>query len=71
LRDDSIAFRDLLLDVLLYPDGRREVLDRDDLARAIDEGLDPALAVAAEDAVREVLDLIDRRLPPFDYVAPV
>ncbi len=70
MRDDTITFRDLLLDVLLYPNGRREVLDRDDLARALDEGLDPALAVTAEDAVRDVLDLIDRRLPPFEGFGP-
>jgi len=64
--DGAISFRDLLLDVLLLPNGRREVLDRDDLARALDEGLDPALAATAEAAVREVLDLIDRREAPFD-----
>jgi len=68
--DGAITFRDLLLDVLLYPDGRREVLDRDDLARALDEGLDPALAAIAEQGVREVLDLIERRQPPFDQVGP-
>ncbi len=71
LRDGAITFRDLLLDVLLLPDGRRQVLDRDDLARALDEGLDPALAATAEAGVREVLDLIDRRLPPFDHFGPV
>lgn len=68
--DGAISFRDLLLDVLLYPDGRREVLDRDDLARALGEGLDPALAATAEAGVREVLDLIERREAPFEGFGP-
>jgi len=71
LRDGAITFRDLLLDVLLLPDGRRQVLDRDDLARALAEGLDPALAATAEAATRDVLGLIDRRRPPFEDFQPV
>lgn len=62
---ETITFRDLLLDVLLLPDGNVQVLDRDDLARAVAEGLDPALATLAEQATREVLDLIARGNAPF------
>ncbi len=71
LGDGALTFRDLLLDVLLLPDGRRQVLDRDDLARALDEGLDPTLAAAAEAVTRDVLDIIDRRQPPFEGFRPV
>jgi len=71
LRDGAITFGDLLLDVLLLPDGRRQVLDRDDLTRALAEGLDPALAATAEEATHDVLDLIDRRRPPFEGFQPV
>ncbi len=63
--DGAITFRDLLLDVLLLPDGRTGVLDRDDLMAALAAGLDPALGALAEEATREVLDLIEGRRPPF------
>lgn len=63
--DGAITFRDLLLDVLLLPDGVSRVLDRDDLEHARTEGLDPALAALAEDGLREVLALIAAGHPPF------
>jgi predicted RNA-binding protein associated with RNAse of E/G family len=63
---ESITFRDLLLDVLLLPDGTARVLDCDDLDRARSEGLDPALVALAEDAVQEVLDMIAAGRAPFD-----
>jgi predicted RNA-binding protein associated with RNAse of E/G family len=63
--DDTITFRDLLLDVLLLPDGTCRVLDREELARARAEGLDPALAALAEEGARAVLDLIATGRPPF------
>jgi hypothetical protein len=56
--------------VLLLPDGTARVLDREDLDRARAEGLDPALAALADDAVREVLDLIAARRPPFATLSP-
>ncbi len=62
---DAITFRDLLLDVLLRPDGSCQVLDRDDLARARDEGLDDALAALAEAGTREVLEMIADKRAPF------
>ncbi len=61
----TITFRDLLLDVLVLPDGSRTVLDRDDLVRARTEGLDAALATLAEEATRDVLSLLDNAHPPF------
>lgn len=64
----SITFRDLLLDVLLLPDGTPHVLDRDDLERAIDAGLDPALAALAEAAIGEILEIIATGQPPFGGV---
>lgn len=63
---DTITFRDLLLDVLLLPNGAGRVLDRADLEHARAEGLDSALAALAEDGLREVLALIAARRPPFD-----
>jgi predicted RNA-binding protein associated with RNAse of E/G family len=68
--EHSITFRDLLLDVLLLPDGTARVLDREDLDRALAEGLDPALAALADAAVQEVLDLIAGRRPPFATISP-
>lgn len=65
---DTITFRDLLLDVLVRPDGSHEVLDRDDLTRAQAEGLGADLAATAEEGVRAVLDLIQRAAPPFDHL---
>jgi len=64
--DDSVSFRDLLLDVLLLPNGVARVLDRDDLERACAEGLDPALKSLAEDAARDIMDLIAGNHPPFN-----
>lgn len=65
LTGDAIRFRDLLLDVLLLPDGMRRVLDRDDLESARAEGLDPALADLAEQGVQEILRMIERGEAPF------
>lgn len=64
--DRAVSFRDLLLDVLVKPDGRCDVLDRDDLARALAEGLDPALGEIAETAVAKVIQMVERGVPPFD-----
>lgn len=69
VRDTTITFRDLLLDVLLLPDGTCQVLDRDELARARAEGLDPALAAVAEEGAREIVDLIAAGRPPFGHLS--
>lgn len=63
--DESIVFRDLLLDVLLLPDGSTRVLDREELAQARAEGLDPTLAALAEQGLDEVLAMIAAGQPPF------
>ncbi len=39
LADDRVSYRDLLLDVLLLPGKPPEIVDQDDLARAVAEGL--------------------------------
>jgi len=52
--DGTLDFRDLLLDVLVYPDGRMTVLDREEFETARHEGLEPADAAAAEAALAEV-----------------
>lgn len=38
-RDSSLTITDLLADVILYPDGRIEVVDLDELAEALERGL--------------------------------
>lgn len=63
--DEAISFRDLLLDVLLLPNGAYQVLDRDELAAALDEGLEPSLAALAESAVGEIIGLIESGSAPF------
>lgn len=37
--DSSLTVTDLLADVILYPDGRMEVVDLDELAEALERGL--------------------------------
>ena len=37
--DNSLVVTDLLADIILYPDGRMHVVDLDELAEALDEGL--------------------------------
>ena len=65
ISEATITFRDLLLDVLVLPDGSVEVLDRADLERAVAEGLDPALAALAEESVRDIGAMIRQGVPPF------
>ncbi len=67
LSGDAISFRDLLLDVLLLPDGAVQVLDRDDMRHALAEGLDPSLGMLAEHAVDTIVGLIERGDPPFGH----
>jgi protein associated with RNAse G/E len=67
--DDTLSFRDLLLDLLVYPDGRMVELDRDEFEAAQGGGLDPAEAAAAEAALAEVREMAQSGTPPFRFTA--
>lgn len=72
--DGVLSFNDLLLDLLVYPDGRYAVLDRDEFDAARRQGLDAGLARQAEAALAEVLALVEAGAPPFtlqDTARPV
>ncbi len=62
-----ISFEDLLLDLLVYPDGRYAVLDRDELEQARRDGLPKDDAHAAEVTLAALLDLVVRQRPPFAF----
>lgn len=51
--EDTVAFRDLALDLLVYPDGRQVVLDEDEFA---------ALAISEPDKVMALSGLAELRL---------
>jgi uncharacterized protein len=56
---------DLLLDVLVYPDGNHSILDEAEFAAARADDLPAGLAATAEGAVQAILDLVARRDAPF------
>lgn len=64
-----LDFQDLLLDVLVYPDGRYTVLDREEFDQARASGLPAALVALAESALAEVRVLIDTAAAPFSFAA--
>jgi predicted RNA-binding protein associated with RNAse of E/G family len=68
--DGTLSFRDLLLDLLVYPDGRMVELDRDEFEKAQAAGLDPAEAQVAEAALAEVREMARLGTPPFRFAAP-
>lgn len=51
IQKDSIAYRDLALDLLVYPDGRQKVLDREEFATL---PLSPQVKAAAAEALIEL-----------------
>ena len=51
ITDNSIAYRDLALDLLVYPDGRQEVLDEDEF-KALP--ISPEVQIAARQALLEL-----------------
>ncbi len=67
MEEGMLSFDDLLLDVLVYPDGRCVVLDRDELEQARHSGLSEADTRVAESALDAVLDLILHQHPPFAF----
>jgi hypothetical protein len=68
--DTTLSFRDLLLDLLVYPDGRYSVLDREEFAEARREGLPESEAALAEAALAEVVRLVERGAQPFCLSGP-
>ena len=66
--DGTLTFNDLLLDVVVYPDGRWSVLDRDEFEAARRDGLPERDALAAEAALAELVALIHAGAPPFRFV---
>jgi len=61
--DNEIAQVDLALDVWINPDGTHCVLDQDEFDALL---LDAETRQQATSALRELLDLLHHRLPPFD-----
>ena len=64
---DTLSFDDLLLDILVYPDGRYVILDRDEFEAARAEGLSDERAALAEGTLVELLALIQAADPPFSF----
>ena len=67
--DGSVLdYVDLDIDVILWPDGRVNVLDRDDFERnSAKYGYTDGVMATAENALSEVLNLIERREFPFNW----
>jgi protein associated with RNAse G/E len=66
---DHVEYVDLDLDVVRYTDGRAETVDRDEFeANQIAFNYPAEVIAGAEDAARIVLNLIERKDPPFDGV---
>jgi hypothetical protein len=61
-----IAYRDLLLDLWVAPDGSALVLDEDEFAA--ESGLSPETRTAAEDALAELQRRVAERAPPFHTI---
>ncbi|MGI8553370.1 MAG: DUF402 domain-containing protein [Dehalococcoidia bacterium] len=55
---DGVRYDDLLLDVWLYPDGRLQIEDEDEVAEAFEAGL---LSPAKQQTIIQTRDLILRR----------
>lgn len=64
---NTLRFNDLILDVLVYPDGRFVVLDRDEFAAARDAGLPRDQAQLAERGLAEIIWLLHHGAPPFPF----
>jgi predicted RNA-binding protein associated with RNAse of E/G family len=70
LRDEGpgvLAFNDLLLDVLAYPDGRYLILDRDEFNDARLQGLSDHDVRLAEAGLSRVLALVSTNAFPFRF----
>ena len=65
---DSVACRDLLLDVWVSPTGETQVLDEEEFAA--DPTLDAQTRVAAKRALWALLEQVRARAAPFDGLPP-
>lgn len=66
---DLLVFKDLLLDLLLLPNGETRPLDREEMEQAKASGMSLGLVRLAEEGLSRVEDLIHRGDPPFDQIA--
>jgi hypothetical protein len=69
-QDEVLSFRDLLLDLLVYPDGSSSVLDRDEFVEAQREGLVGNDVALAEAALAELVRMVEAQADPFRFRGP-
>lgn len=65
--DAVLSFDDLLLDVLVYPDGRYAVLDEDEFAAALAAGLPADRGALARAGLAALIGMIARGEAPFSF----
>jgi uncharacterized protein len=68
-RDGVLRFDDLLLDVLVYPDGSYTVLDEDDFAAARAEGLPEDRVALTHAGLAALVGMIERGETPFPFAS--
>ena len=68
-RDGILRFDDLLLDVLVYPDGRYTVLDEDEFAAAHAEGMPEDRVALARAGLAALVGMIERGEAPFPFAS--
>lgn len=69
LTGDVLRFRDMVLDLLVLPDGTTQVLDREEFERLRQTTFDPYSARQAEAALAELEAMVRRGAPPFEELA--
>ena len=65
LEGETLAWRDLILDLIVYPDGRQLVLDEDELVESGLESAEPALYDAVWEALAELRRAAEAGAYPF------
>ncbi len=66
IEGDSVSYRDLALDLLVFPDGRQIVLDEDEFAAL---SLSPKMRAQAQTALRNLQAIFDAGAPSDDAPA--
>lgn len=66
---DVLRFRDMVLDLLVLPDGTTHVLDCEEFERQRQTTFDPYSAQQAEAALAELQEMVRRCAPPFEELA--